>query len=68
MIESGRITIFKFLNNIDMKILKKIGWFLVIVFVIAQFFGPEKNEGDLTSVSTFIDETNPPEEVQKIMK
>lgn len=51
-----------------MKILKKIGWILVVVFVIAQFFGPEKNEGDLASVSTFIAETNPPSEVHKILK
>lgn len=51
-----------------MKILKKIGWFLVIVFVIAQFFGPEKNEGDIASLSTFVNETNPPEEVHVILK
>lgn len=51
-----------------MKILKKIGIVLLIVFVIAQFFGPEKNEGDINSVSTFIAETNPPENVLKILK
>ncbi len=51
-----------------MKILKKIGIVLLIIFAIAQFFGPEKNNGDISSVSTFIAETNPPENVLKIMK
>jgi hypothetical protein len=51
-----------------MKILKKFGWALLFIFIVAQFFGPEKNEGDLTSLATFIEETNPPEEVHKIMK
>ena len=50
-----------------MKILKKIGWLLLFVFIIAQFFGPEKNEGKLTSLVPFINETNPPENVQKIL-
>ena len=50
-----------------MKILKKIGWLLLFVFIIAQFFGPEKNEGELTSLVPFINETNPPENVQKIL-
>lgn len=67
-IEFRRITIFKTLKTLEMKILKKIGWLLVIVFVVAQFFGPEKNDGDLTSLSVFIEETNLPEEVHKIMK
>ena len=51
-----------------MKIVKKILLFLLVVFVIAQFFGPEKNEGDITSIETFIAETNPPEDVKKILK
>lgn len=51
-----------------MKILKKIGWFLVVALVIAQFFRPEKNEGDLTSITTFINETNPPDDVHEILK
>lgn len=51
-----------------MKILKRIGWVLLIALVIAQFFGPEKNEGDLTSISTLIAETNPPEVVHNILK
>ena len=49
-----------------MKILKKILLLLLIVFVIAQFFGPEKNEGDLASVEPFLAETNPPEDVKLV--
>lgn len=51
-----------------MKIIKKILVFLLIILVIAQFFGPEKNDGDLASVATFISETNPPEDVKKILE
>tara|TARA_R110001606_G_scaffold147495_1_gene287413 strand:+ start:3834 stop:4307 length:474 start_codon:yes stop_codon:yes gene_type:complete len=51
-----------------MKKLKKIGWAVLFILLIAQFFGPEKNEGDVTSLTAFIEETNPPEEIQKIMK
>ena len=51
-----------------MKILKKILLLLLIAFVIAQFFGPEKNEGELTSVDPFLTETNPPEDVKLILK
>jgi hypothetical protein len=50
-----------------MKILKKIAIVLLVALVIAQFFGPEKNEGDITSVDTFLAETNPPENVRKIL-
>lgn len=51
-----------------MKIIKKIFLFLLIVLVIAQFFGPEKNEGDLASIDAFIAETNPPQDVKLILK
>lgn len=51
-----------------MRIIKKILWLLVIVFVIAQFFGPDKNEGDLASINAFLKETNPPEDVKLILK
>ncbi len=51
-----------------MKILKKIGLVLLILFVIAQFFSPEKNDGNLDTVNAFIAETNPPEDVLQIMK
>lgn len=51
-----------------MKIIKKIFLLLLITFVVAQFFGPEKNEGDLASIEAFLNETNPPEDVKLILK
>lgn len=51
-----------------MKILKKVGLVLLLILIIAQFFGPEKNDGDLQSVDAFIAETNPPTDVLEIMK
>ena len=51
-----------------MKIFKKIVFFLLIILLISQFFGPEKNDGDLATVAAFIEETNPPENVQKILE
>ena len=51
-----------------MKILKKIGYSLLFVLIIAQFFGPEKNDGDITTVTDFLAETNPPEDVKRILK
>lgn len=50
------------------KSLKKVGLVLLVVLIIAQFFGPEKNDGDIASVEAFIADTNPPEDVQMIMK
>ncbi|NNC45539.1 MAG: heme-binding domain-containing protein [Winogradskyella sp.] len=51
-----------------MKYLKKLGLAILIVLVIAQFFGPELNDGDITSVSAFLNDTNPPDEVKLILK
>ena len=51
-----------------MKILKKLLLLILVVFIIAQFFGPEKNEGDIATVDAFIADTNPPENVQLILK
>ncbi len=51
-----------------MKLVKKILLGLLVIFVIAQFFGPEKNEGDLKSLETFISETKPTDEVHEILK
>jgi len=51
-----------------MKIVKKIGLALLVVLVIAQFFGPEKNLGDIASVAAFEAETNPPEDVKLILE
>ncbi|WP_159024049.1 heme-binding domain-containing protein [Formosa sp. L2A11] len=51
-----------------MKSIKKIFLLLLVAFIIAQFFGPEKNMGDLTSVEPFLTETNPPEHVKAILE
>lgn len=51
-----------------MKIIKKIAIILLAAFVIAQFFGPEKNEGDVVTLEFFIAETNPSENVHNILK
>ena len=50
-----------------MKIIKKILLLLLLVFVVAQFFRPEKNEGDIASVNAFFEDTNPPENVKLIL-
>jgi len=50
-----------------MKIFKKILLFLLIVFVVAQFFGPEKNEGSIESIAAFCEDTKPPENVKAIL-
>ncbi|MDT7831005.1 heme-binding domain-containing protein [Flavobacteriaceae bacterium S356] len=51
-----------------MKIIKKILVFLLVVFVIMQFFGPDKNQGELSSLDAFLAEANPPENVKMILK
>ena len=51
-----------------MRTIKKILWPLLIVIVIAQFFGPEKNEGKTESLIAFFNETNPPENVKLVLK
>jgi hypothetical protein len=51
-----------------MRLIKKILLGLLLIFVIAQFFGPEKNEGSLSSIQPFLAETNPPKDVEIILK
>ncbi len=51
-----------------MRILKKILLVLLVAFIVAQFFGPEKNEGDIASLNDFFADTNPPENVKAILK
>jgi hypothetical protein len=51
-----------------MKIVKKILISVSIVLVLAQFFGPKKNDGDMATVAAFLEETNPPEDVKKILE
>lgn len=51
-----------------MKIIKKILFLLLIILVIAQIFGPEKNQGEIASLDAFISETHPSEDVKMILK
>ncbi|AXT19698.1 cytochrome C [Flavobacteriaceae bacterium AU392] len=51
-----------------MKIIKKILVALLIVLIIMQFFGPDKNEGSLQDMTAFINDTNPPENVKTILE
>ncbi|AUP80847.1 heme-binding domain-containing protein [Flavivirga eckloniae] len=51
-----------------MKTIKKIFLLLLIVFVVAQFFGPDKNAGNIASIEGFLNETNPSEDVKIILK
>lgn len=51
-----------------MRRIKKILLGMLIVFIIVQFFGPEKNQGDITIVESFLNETNPSEDVKLILK
>lgn len=50
-----------------MKVIHKIGFALIIVLIVAQFFGPNKNNGSLASVDLFLAETTPPAEVSQIL-
>ena len=51
-----------------MKFLKKMALFLLLLFIIAQFFGPEKNEGEISTINAFVNETKPSENVLNILK
>lgn len=51
-----------------MKIIKTIGLILLVVLILGQFFGPDRNEGDITSVDAFFTDTNPPEDVKLVLK
>jgi hypothetical protein len=50
------------------QLLKKVVLVFVVVFIIAQFFRPEKNSGALVSMDYFYAETNPPAEVKRILE
>ena len=40
--------------------LKKVLLVLLLIVIVAQFFGPDKNEGNIASIKLFLEETNPP--------
>ncbi len=51
-----------------MKILKKIALALLAVFLLMQFYRPEKNIAQGNHTSTFLVETNPPKNVKVILE
>lgn len=55
-------------QDANMKLLKKAATFLLIAFIVMQFFRPEKNQSDATHASFFETETNPGDEVLLVLK
>jgi len=51
-----------------MRIIKKLGWLLLVIIIVAQFFGPDKNRGDINDLTSFFEDTNPPDAVTLILK
>ena len=51
-----------------MKVIKNILLIFLLVFVVAQFFRPEKNLGAYSSIDFFLEETSPSDEVKTILK
>jgi hypothetical protein len=51
----------------QMKVMKKIAKLLLLLFVAIQFFRPEKNINQGNHLASFINETNPPENVKTIL-
>ena len=50
------------------KVLKKLALVILVVIIVAQFFGPEKNDGDIATINAFLTDTNPPDDVKLILK
>ncbi|WP_346881248.1 heme-binding domain-containing protein [uncultured Algibacter sp.] len=50
-----------------MKMIKKMAIGLLVLFIIAQFFRPEKNAGKLSSIDSFLAETNPSDDVEIVL-
>ena len=48
--------------------MKKILISILLLFVIAQFFGPERNDADISTYDSFIAETQPSEEVLSLLE
>lgn len=51
-----------------MKTQKKLFAVFVIILIVAQFFGPKKNQGDVASFEFFLKDTNPSQEVTNMLK
>ncbi|WP_019668745.1 heme-binding domain-containing protein [Eudoraea adriatica] len=50
-----------------MKVIKKIAKLLLLLFIAIQFFRPEKNIDQGSHLAEFLNETNPPENVETIL-
>ena len=50
-----------------MKILKKISFLLLLVFIALQFYRPEKNIAQGNHTAVFLEETNPPKTVKNML-
>ena len=50
-----------------MNILKKIALALLVILILAQFFGPEKNQGEFNTDAFMLD-TNPPKDVKFVFR
>lgn len=37
-----------------MRIIKKLGWLILVIIIVAQFFGPDKNQGDINDLTSFL--------------
>ena len=48
--------------------LKKILLVLFVALVVAQFFRPEKNDGDLASLTAFVKDAHPPKSIQNTLE
>ncbi|SNR17144.1 heme-binding domain-containing protein [Tenacibaculum jejuense] len=51
-----------------MKILKIIGWIALLILLIIQFIPTEKNNGEISSLDFFLNETSASSEVKTILK
>ena len=51
-----------------MKLGKKIGWTLLILFLAIQLYRPEKNKSETDDLGKFLLETNPPAEVAAVLE
>ncbi len=50
-----------------MKIVKKVGLALLVIFILMQFYRPEKNISQGNHTAVFLTQTNPSEEVRLIL-
>ncbi|WP_088323835.1 heme-binding domain-containing protein [Polaribacter tangerinus] len=51
-----------------MKVVKKSLFVVAVIFVVTQFFRPQKNTGNIATVTAFEAETKPPASVKNILR